>query len=62
VEPSNESLLNALHEAAARLSYFKNEEAGVKAAALAEWESLKSEAKKRGIYSPEHWKKYAVPA
>jgi hypothetical protein len=66
VDLDNTSLLNSLYEAAARVTYYetaknRQEEVGPLAAAHREWELLRDEARKRGIYNRYSFEGYRVP-
>ena len=64
---SNESLIQALHDAAADLSYYNAAEGdtyrwetGARSKARARWSELVEEAKVRGIYNPKDFSGYLV--
>ena len=65
--PSNESLLQELHDAAAEVSYYNAgegdcwyREQGARSKATARWRSLVEAAQERGIFRPEDFKGYLV--
>ncbi len=65
---SNESLLNALHEAASRLSYYNACDDGTqrmreekdRMLAWDHWKALRDEAIARGVYKSEDFRNYLV--
>ena len=66
-EPSNESLIQALHEAASTLSYYNaaegdvyRREAGSRAKARARYLDLVEAAIERGVYNKEDFKGYLI--
>ena len=68
MDGSNESLLNAMREAAISVSYFKaaeesqfGSEPKCREIALSRWNALKAEAIRRGIYNKRDWKFHLVP-
>lgn len=66
-EPSNESLLQALHDAAAELSFYNAgegevyfREQGARSVARNRWNALVEEAIQRGIYNKKDFAGYLV--
>ena len=66
VSTENESLLNALHESAVEVSYFRaaeddwGRETQERERAEKRWDALKEEAKVRGIWEPKLYTRFMV--